>query len=201
MDGKTYRAFSRLLSYPDDQTGEAAELLYIVLKDVLSESAKDVASFGAFLEQHDNWQIEEAFTSTFDINPPCALEIGYHLFGEDYTRGLFLVRMREELRRYGLDESAELPDHITHVLAVIAAMSAEEADRFVPACVLPAIEKMQTALAKQDTPYRHVINALSAVLNHMWSTTESSSEQLGGSSFSHDAIPAGVDLLHAFPVA
>jgi len=37
---------------------------------------------------------------TFDINPACALEVGWHLFGEDYMRGQFLVRMREELSKY-----------------------------------------------------------------------------------------------------
>ncbi len=42
---------------------------------------------------------EELYTRTFDLNPVCALEIGWHLFGEDYERGAFLVRMRDQLRR------------------------------------------------------------------------------------------------------
>ena len=33
-----------------------------------------------------------------------------------------MVRMREELRKYGLPETVELPDHIAHVLSVVAAM-------------------------------------------------------------------------------
>ena len=48
-------------------------------------------------------------------------------FGEEYARGMFLVRMREEMRKYNLAESVELPDHISHVLAVVAAMPDDEA--------------------------------------------------------------------------
>ena len=66
------------------------------------EAAKEISAFGAFIEQHDLWEVEEAFTQTFDVNPACALDIGWHLFGEEYARGMFLVRMREELRKHGL---------------------------------------------------------------------------------------------------
>ena len=124
--------FSRLLSYPDQQITQAAELLYIVLQGELDEAAREIAQFGKFLEQHETREVEETFTGTFDINPACALEVGWHLFGEEYARGMFLVRMREELRKYNLSESVELPDHLSHVLAVVAAMDESEATRFVP---------------------------------------------------------------------
>ena len=97
---KVLHAFTRLLGYPDQHTSQAAELLYIVLQDEVDEAAVDVARFGEFLERHDMWQVEEAFTGTFDVNPACALEVGWHLFGEEYARGMFLVRMREEMRKY-----------------------------------------------------------------------------------------------------
>ncbi len=198
---KTLRTLSYLLSYPDDQTIEAAELLYIILQGELPEAAQNISEFGAFAEQQGIRDLEEAFTGTFDVNPACALEIGWHLFGEEYARGLFLVRMREELRKYGVEESAELPDHIAHVLAVVAAMPDDEAGRFVSACVLPAVKKMHQALADTDTPYRHVVSCLAQVLNHVWgeggSLTDGSENEHPHSS----AIPDGVDLLHAFPVA
>ncbi len=197
----TLQSLSRLLTYPDEQTVESAELLYIILQDELPAAAKRIAAFGAFLEQHEPWEIEEAFTGTFDVNPACALEVGWHLFGEEYARGLFLVRMREELRKYGLPESTELPDHITHVLAVIGAMPNDEARRFVRACVLPAVGKMQQALDGKETPYGHVVACLAEVLQHVWNDGK---PLLDGSGSEHPdvhAIPDGVDLLHAFPVA
>ena len=49
--------------------------------------------------------MQELFTRTFDINPACASR-GGHLFGEEYRGAL---RPDAELRRLGLEESAELP--------------------------------------------------------------------------------------------
>ena len=169
---KVLDAFARLLTYPDQHTAQAAELLYIVLSGEIQEAADEISKFGSFIEQSESWEIEEAFTGTFDVNPACALEVGWHLFGEEYARGMFLVRMREELRKYGLPESAELTDHIAHVLSVVAAMPDDEAAKFVTACVQPAIEKMNRALAEKDTPYRHVISSLATVMEQKWGASK-----------------------------
>ncbi len=198
---KTLRALSGLLCYPDEQTIEAAELLYIILQGELPEAAKCISEFGAFLDSHELWQVEEVFSATFDVNSECALEIGWHLFGEEYARGMFLVRMREELRRYGLEESVELPDHITHVLAVIAAMPEDEAKRFVTACVLPAIKKMNATMEGKDSPYRHVITCLALILNHVWGEGGSLTDYSEADHVDSKGTTDGVDLLHAFPVA
>jgi nitrate reductase delta subunit len=197
-EAQVLKALSRVLSYPDEQTLEAAEMLYVMLQNEHVEAAKDMADFGAFVERHELSEVEEAYTRIFDINTRCALEVGWHLFGEEYARGMFLVRMREELRNYGLQESTELPDHITHVLAVLAAMPPHEAERFAKACVLPAVRTMHQAIQKQDTPYQKPISCLNHVLNYLWSA--------GGPGTSEPLIPSpstrkGVDLLHAYPVA
>lgn len=198
---KTLRAFGQLLTYPNQHTAEAAELLYIILMSDVPEAAKGISAFGTFIEQHDLWEVEEAFTQTFDVNPACALDIGWHLFGEEYARGMFLVRMREELRKHGLVETTELPDHITHVLAIIGEMSDDDAGKFVRACILPAMLKMRDALADTGSPYSSVVSSLTTTLHHVWGagfvlTDGSESKHADGSS-----IDRGVDLLHAFPVA
>lgn len=193
---KVFNALSRLLSYPDENTVQTAEFLFVVLQSEIPEASQAMSKFGAFAEQHELWEVEEAFTRTFDVNPTCALEVGWHLFGEEYARGMFLVRMREELRKYDLPESTELTDHISHVLAIVAAMPDDEASRFVRACVQPAIEKMKQALEGKDTPYRHVVACLASVLTARWGECESSEQSQVLQSGSAD-----VDPLHAFPVA
>ncbi len=193
---KVLNAFSRLLSYPNEHTVETVEFLYVVLQGEIPAAASGVADFGAFLEQHEVWEAEELFTGTFDVNPACALEVGWHLFGEEYARGMFLVRMREELRKYGLPESVELPDHLSHVLAVVAAMPDDEATRFVQACVQPAVEKMNQAVAEKETPYRHVVSSLASVLQHVWGASAAGQRQRVLESSSTET-----DLLRAFPVA
>jgi len=194
---KVLNALSKLLSYPDEHTVQTAELLYVLLMDETPEAASQAAGFGAFAEQHELYELEETFTRTFDVNPACALEVGWHLFGEEYARGMFLVRMREELRKYNLPESAELPDHLCHVLAIVEAMPENEATRFVKACVQPAVEKMNVALDGKDTAYGHVVSCLALVLRHAWGEPAESAADAaarGPSAFASDP-------LHAFPVA
>jgi nitrate reductase molybdenum cofactor assembly chaperone NarJ/NarW len=186
---KILNALSKLLSYPDDNTVQTAELLYVLLMDELPEAASAASTFGSFVEQHELDEVEEAFTRVFDVNPTCALEVGWHLFGEEYARGMFLVRMREELRKYDLPESVELTDHLCHVLAIVAAMPEDEAARFVKACVQPAVAKMNQALQDKETPYRPVMQCLALVLAYTWGEVAEPEE---------DASQEGVDRLHRF---
>lgn len=163
---------SRLLAYPGEHYDQLIELLYLMVQGELSEAAKGISEFGQFVEKCEEHELEEAYTRTFDVNPSCALEIGWHLFGEDYMRGQFLVKMRSELAKYEIPESTELPDHLTHVLAVVAMMPDEEAQLFSHACIFPALHKMQTSLDKNESPYRHVIRCLMDVLEQQYGTSE-----------------------------
>jgi nitrate reductase molybdenum cofactor assembly chaperone NarJ/NarW len=169
---RTLGTISRLLSYPDDHYVQLVELLYLLVQAEHADVARGISAFGQDVEQCTKYELEEAYTRTFDVNPSCALEIGWHLFGEDYMRGQFLVRMRGELAKYEIPESSELPDHLTHVLAVIAAMPEEGARVFSHACVFPALHKMQAALDKTASPYRHLIRCLIAVLEQYYGPSE-----------------------------
>ena len=81
---------------------------------------------------------------------------------------------------------------------MVAAMPDDEASRFVGACVLPAVEKMSTALDGKETPYLHVIRSLVAVLNRAW-PTETADENVSAG-VDRSRLPKE-DLLRAFPVA
>jgi nitrate reductase delta subunit len=105
---------------------------------------------------------QELYVQTFEFNPACTLEIGWHLFGENYERGEFLVRMREQLRRHRIAESTELPDHLTHLLPLIARMEYGEAALFVGEFILPALTKIRSAI--HNNPYELVIAGIAEKL-------------------------------------
>ena len=90
--------------------------------------------------------MQELYVQTFEFNPACTLEIGWHIFGENYERGEFLVRMREQLRRHGIAESSELPDHLCHILLLLDRLDPEEAADLVGQFVLPALAKIKDSL-------------------------------------------------------
>ncbi len=102
-------------------------------------------------------EIEEMFTRTFEINPVCALEVGWHVYGEEYARGALMVRLREELRRHGIPEITELPDHLTHVLQLLGRLEPELADDLAGRYVIPALEKMLAGVEGKDCPYEELL--------------------------------------------
>ena len=110
------------------------------------------------LKYPDEPAAQEVYVQTFEFNPACTLEIGWHLFGENYERGEFLVRMREQLRRHGIAETADLPDHLRHLLLLIDRMDREEAADLAGQFVLPALAKIRSAL--KDNPYEGLIAAI-----------------------------------------
>ncbi|MCC7476678.1 MAG: nitrate reductase molybdenum cofactor assembly chaperone [Pirellulales bacterium] len=180
---------SRLLAYPDQHYLQLVELLYVIVQSEYPEAVGGIGEFGGYVERCAAFQLEEDYAKTFDVNPACALEVGWHLFGEDYTRGQFLVRMRQELAKYEIPESAELPDHLTHVLALIAALPEEEARRFTHACVFPALHKMRGSLDKNESPFRHVVHCLLMVLERQFGASEPWGENDERLLRNHDAFP------------
>ena len=157
-------ALAGLLTYPDADYRLRLDECRHDLSDCVPEAA---SLLGQFIEQIAGLsveELEELYTHTFDLNPVASLEVGWHLFGENYSRGEFLVLMRQQMRRLGVEETTELPDHLTLVLRTLARMPTREADRFTSRYVLPALEKMLAGLGGKNSPYRFVLEAIRSVL-------------------------------------
>lgn len=154
MDREAYDVLAALLTYPGDFDirPEFGACLPARAASELVMFAEKIAP----LSLHDR---QELYIQTFDLNPVCALEMGWHLFGENYDRGLLLVKMRQQLRRYGLPETTELPDHLKNGLRLLARMEHESGAYFAEAVVLPALEKMLEAIRGKNNPYEHILEA------------------------------------------
>lgn len=159
-----YDTLAGLLAYPQPGYLGKLDACQRALAELVPEAAVRLSRLALHLRSKTDEEAEELYTHTFDLNPVTSLEVGWQLFGENYARGEFLVLMREELRRHGLAESTELPDHLTHVLPALARMDQKQADRFVVRYLLPALEKMLAGLAKQANLYQDLLEAVRDVL-------------------------------------
>jgi nitrate reductase delta subunit len=158
-DKSIYAKLAVLLSYPGENynqsLAECTELLPAARRKVQEEFEKFHEGIaGLALED-----LQELFTRTFDLNPVCTLEIGWQLYGEDYGRGEFLVKMREHLRAYEIAESGELPDHLSHALALLPKLEGAEAEEFASFYMLPAIDKMRLAWKENRNAYAGLLDA------------------------------------------
>jgi len=159
-----YDLLAAVVNYPGEDYARRVARCVEALAGLHPQSAVALGRFRDHIAPLSVEELQERYTRTFDMDPNCALDIGWHLFGENYDRGTFLVRMRQELRRHALAETQELPDHLTHVLAVLGRMAPDKADEFAAACVLPALEKIRAGLAGKDNPYKDVLDALAGLL-------------------------------------
>lgn len=155
-----YALLAGFLDYPDGRLAQRLDS-YARSLDRNGDAVAPLA--GAFRDALASMTTEEAqelYTRTFDINPMCTLEVGWHVYGEDYARGEFLVKMKQLLREHNLPESKELPDHLTHVLAILAHLEGEEADFLAARYVLPALAKMREGLSDTSNPYTGLLEAI-----------------------------------------
>ncbi len=149
-----FDALAALLTYPRKDYAETATHAV-----GCCGSAPALIEFASRVTHFSVDELQELYTQTFDLRPICPLELGWHLFGEDYDRGLLLARMRGLLREHGITEQIELPDHLSHALLLLARMAPAEAGDFASIIVLPALERMLASMPA-DNPFSSLLQAV-----------------------------------------
>lgn len=155
------RLMAPLFEYPDGSYHEHAARAVAASSDAARDQ---LAAFAQQIAGCPLASLEESFIRVFDMNPDCALDIGWHLFGEDYARGEFLVKLKASHRQYGIIERFELPDHLPPVLRLVAEMPESEAAAFVREFLSPALAKILSNLKQDGNPFIHLLSATAACL-------------------------------------
>jgi len=149
-----------LLAYPAPGYPERAARAAEGLAERHSPAAEALSAFARAVADRDDAGMEELYTRTFDLDPACALEVGWHLWGEDYERGRFLVAARGLLRRLGLPEEGELPDHLRVLLPAFDRLPEGEAGAWAVRYLIPSVTVMLRILERKQHPYRHLLAAV-----------------------------------------
>ncbi len=120
-DRTIYNDFAHIFLYPTKETKD--EVLPRLAKTLASrseEAEKRLRPFVDYASSVSFQEIEEAFLRAFEVQPLTTLDMGYHLFGEDYKRGAFLSHLAEECQSHGVDTRSELPDNLAPLLKLIS---------------------------------------------------------------------------------
>ncbi|MBC8346109.1 MAG: nitrate reductase molybdenum cofactor assembly chaperone [Candidatus Marinimicrobia bacterium] len=157
-----YSQLIPLVSYPEKGLLDA-------VKDIESSSLSkninpEFNQFIHFINETELTDLQEKFTQTFDMNPATCLDLGWHLYGEAYERGAFMVKVRELLRDNQIEESSELPDHLTHVLSAIQVLDKDDQKSFIKKYVQPAMKKILAGFGESDNPYKQAIQFINGIL-------------------------------------
>lgn len=155
-------AFAELLAYPATDPAPLARRCRDLL--VRRDASKHLTGFVSRAERARPHEMEELYSSTFDLDPACAPYVGHHLCGESQQRGVFMARLADVYRQDGFLDGrpqGELPDHVSVVLHYLSEVPSGPARQaLLEDGLVPALDKMLAAPLAPDNVYRLVLAAL-----------------------------------------
>ena len=116
------------------------------------------------LEYPRDAALQEAYVRTFDLDPDCSLEVGWHLFGERPERATFMATLREDLVRAGVAEDGNLPDYLPTLLRLIARHDARAASALASA-IAPAASRLLVQVRAKQNPFAETLEAVVRALD------------------------------------
>ena len=137
-----YQLISTLFDYPDSKYRETMQLVADKLKPIYPLASVELEELLKLLPTN-LYKIQELYTKSFEVQAVTSLEIGYVLYGDDYTRGEVLANLSAEHKAVGNELGGELADHLANVLRLIPKLKDKELlNDLVTLMVAPAVENM-----------------------------------------------------------
>jgi nitrate reductase molybdenum cofactor assembly chaperone NarJ/NarW len=161
--GRVMRAGSLALNYPDAEWRQHLPLLHATADAVTGPAQAELRSFLAAVAARSPGEFQQAYVETFDLRRRCCPYLTYYSCGDTRKRGMALLGFTAAYRAAGFElTGGELPDH----LAVLCEFTAAGPE---PGLALfrrhrAGLELLRTALAEARAPWRHVVDAIRAVL-------------------------------------
>jgi nitrate reductase molybdenum cofactor assembly chaperone NarJ/NarW len=170
-----YSRFAFILDYPQASITGLLDDCAAELALETPDAQAHLLDFRAAVAQKKLSQLQEVYTAAFDLRPDCTPNLGYHLFGDDARRGVFLAELKGRMEARGMALGVELPDHIAFILNYLD-MVEEERQAMIEDCLLPAITRMTEVLKDSKNPYEHALRALLRLLQQQHETLAASAE-------------------------
>lgn len=168
MKAEIYENLAKTLCYPDENTVSIVRNLIQEFNQIGPEFNETFGPYLTYLETENREKLEEGYTGTFDVQAVCPLEVGYALFGEDYKRGEFLVRMSGLHKEYNSNLiTSELADYLPNILMLLAKMPEGEFKKdLIEKILMPAIARMISTFdqSKEVNPFSRPIRVLNQLL-------------------------------------
>lgn len=164
-ENELFAHFADVLEYPGDTHSDLISKCGSLAKEAFAGSSPLLHEFADAFHELTLDESREYYSRTFDLNPVCGLDIGHHLFGEDYKRGAFLANLRETQLPYELKQEFQLPDFLPVLLRLMTKLDNDELRAsLIGCCLLPALKTMKEALKKKENVYGDAIGFLESAL-------------------------------------
>ncbi len=156
-----FQLFSKILDYPGPELAAEVEKCIFQLTSECPEASEALRQFQSSLEEVRLEQLQEIYTSSFDMQPESTLNLGYHLFGEDWRRSIFLSRLSELFQSRSFSIDKELPDHLRLMLLFLGDCEINpEGNELIAEGIIPALSRILVNMEGTSNPYRFALRAL-----------------------------------------
>lgn len=145
-----YELLAKLINYPGSEFLEEAKMARAHLDKAYPAAIELLESYISAIKEISLDKIQESYTTTFDLQQMCSLDVGYVMFGEDYKRGEFLVNVQRLCKEHQVDVKSELPDHLPNMLVLLPRLPEHERKEVAQKILIPALEKMVSTLNQGD---------------------------------------------------
>lgn len=170
-----YSTFAVILDYPRAPVAGLLDDCAAELALKAPDAQAHLLGFQAAIARKTLSQLQEIYIGAFDLRPDCTPNLGYHLFGDDARRGVFLAELKARMEARGMALGVELPDHIAFILNYLD-LAEEERPAMIEDCLLPAVTRMIEVLKASENPYEHALRALLRLLQHQHEILAASAE-------------------------
>lgn len=156
------RAASLLLRYPDDETLAVLPTLTAALDDLPHQVAGPLRLVADHRGSGEPASLAATYVELFDFRRRCCLHLTYYTCGDTRKRGEALVLFAAAYKAAGLQiVDGELPDYLPAVLDLAAVD--DDGWRLLRENRI-GLDLLAKALDKERSVYRHVIEAVRAML-------------------------------------
>lgn len=159
-----FATFAELFAYPRGDVASTVRRCLALLEPGHAAAPK-LRKFFSWASDVTAGEIEEVYSATFDLQPPCAPYVGHQICPDPARRNLFLSALAAVYSGEGFRPQEELGDHLSEVLRFLAVARDQEARlSLIHEGLVPAVERMVASFDPASTPYRALLDALLAYL-------------------------------------
>ncbi len=142
MSLEHYSALAKLFDYPDEGYYDNVSQAISSLGDAYEETKVELEKFLKLLPL-EIYEVQELYSKSFEVQAVTSLDVCYVLYGDDYQRGVILVKLNQEHQKVGNDCGVELGDFLPNLLRLIPKMQEKDVrDELVSMLIAPSVEKM-----------------------------------------------------------
>lgn len=165
MRARVFALASLLLTYPDAELLAAGPDLRAEAAGIEpAEVREPITSFLDWLLATPAIEAQRHYVQTFDLRRRSGLYLTYYLHGDTRRRGMALLMLKQRYRAHGLRLAAqELPDLLPVVLEFAALAGPGDGEAPLRQH-RQGLELLRASLTETGTPYRLLLDAVSAVL-------------------------------------